>query len=123
MTGKQVLQQRARSLRKAQTPAENKLWNALRCRQITGVRFGRQRILGNYILDFYAPSLRLAIELDGGQHYTAEAFVYDNCRDAWLTKQGIVVLRFTNLEIANEFDVVLEDIYRTVCAMKKRISV
>ena len=79
-------------------------------RQLRGVRFLRQYVIGNFILDFVAPSIGLAIELDGGQHYEHEAKRYDSVRADWLSSQGICVVRYTNSDVAEEFEAVLSDI-------------
>jgi very-short-patch-repair endonuclease len=83
-------------------------------RQVCGVRFLRQRRVGNFILDFYAPSIRLAVELDGGQHYETDALRYDRYRSEWLRVQGIAVLRYSNLDVTQHLDDVLRDIERAV---------
>ena len=62
----------ARELRKNMTDAEKKLWSKLSRRQMSGYQFYRQRIIGNYIVDFYCPKSKLAIEIDGGQHYSGK---------------------------------------------------
>ena len=62
----------ARVLRAEATDAERALWTILRDRRLGGVKFRRQHSVGPYILDFFCPALRLAIEADGGQHYTVE---------------------------------------------------
>lgn len=63
------------------------------------VNFARQYRVGSYILDFYAPSIKLAIELDGGQHYEDQAILYDEKRTAFLKSVGIKVIRFSNDEV------------------------
>lgn len=87
-------------------------------RQVGGVRFLRQHIVGNFILDFHAPSIKLAIELDGGQHYEAAAAEYNARRSEWLASQGIFVLRYTNLDVSQRLDDVLGDIERTVLRLQ-----
>ncbi len=57
-------------LRKDMTKAETRLWTRLRGKQLNQIQFYRQKIIGNYIVDFYCPKTSLVIELDGGQHYT-----------------------------------------------------
>ncbi len=108
------MKSRAGELRRNQTPAERALWRRLRLRQVGGVRFLRQRVVGNFILDFYAPSVRLAVELDGGQHFEADAAACDAMRSRWLGARGIEVLRYTNLDVSQRMDNVLDDISRTV---------
>ena len=109
---------RASDLRRNQTPAERELWKHLRLRQIDGVRFLRQHVAGGCILDFYAPSIRLAIELDGGQHYESDAREHDEARSCWLASRGVEVLRYTNLDVSRRLDDVLDDIMRAVARLK-----
>ena len=86
-----------RELRANGTPAERALWNWLKNKQIRGLRFRRQFSVGNYILDFYCPSLKLAIELDGDYHYHMVMPEQDWKRDQELMcKHGIKTLRFEN---------------------------
>ena len=102
-----ALKQRRRELRLNQTEAEKTLWKHLRNRQIYGMKFFRQFSVGPYILDFYCPQLRLAIELDGGQHTEDDAREYDAARSAYLQAQGIDVMRFWNHEVLNKTESVL----------------
>jgi ATP-dependent helicase HrpA len=95
------LKERRRNLRKSQTDAERKLWQILRNKQINGLKFFRQYSVGNYILDFYCPKMRLAIEVDGGQHAENK---HDDMRTAYLQKQNILVLKFWNNEILNNLE-------------------
>ena len=99
-----------RQLRRQLTPAEAALWNALKNRQLDGRRFRRQASVGPYILDFYCPAERLAIELDGAAHDHALAQAHDARRDAWLAAQGIRTLRFVNDELRHNMDGVLDEI-------------
>jgi very-short-patch-repair endonuclease len=112
------MKSRAGDLRSNQTPAERGLWKHLRLRQIDGVRFLRQYVVGGSILDFYAPSIRLAIELDGGQHYETNARERDAARSRWLASRGVEVLRYTNLDVSRRIDDVLDDILRAVARLK-----
>ena len=73
------------------TEAEKLLWSKLRCRQLKGLQVYRQRIIGNYIADFYCSKASLIIELDGGQHYSAEGMQRDAVRDGYLKSQGYTV--------------------------------
>jgi very-short-patch-repair endonuclease len=118
MTDRLVLKRRAGDLRRNQTPAERVLWARLRLRNMAGVRFLRQHVIGDYIIDFYAPSLRLAIELDGGQHYDLDKVRYDERRTARLTVQDVAVLRYTNLDVSQRLEDVLSDIERVVSRLK-----
>jgi very-short-patch-repair endonuclease len=96
------------------TDAEQKLWYRLRRDQL-GVRFYRQRTVGSYIVDFYAPRAKLVIEVDGGQHFEDSHLTKDRLRDEWLKGQGLCVLRFNNREVLLETDAVMDEIYRVVC--------
>lgn len=107
---------RARSLRKASTPAENKLWDALRRKQIHSLRFRRQYPLGTYFADFVCLPARLIVEVDGGQHADDEGLIYDRKRTAWLEGQRFRVLRFWNHEVFENMDVVLDRIADAVKA-------
>ena len=89
---------------------ERRLWYRLRSGQIDGHRFRRQHPAGPYVLDFYCPELRLAIELDGGQHSFAAGIGRDQCRDAWLATHGVEVLRFWNSDVIENMTGVLEKI-------------
>jgi very-short-patch-repair endonuclease len=90
--------EKRRDLRRESTPHEAALWRLLKARRFAGVKFRRQHPCGPYVLDFYCPQHRLAVELDGGQHFLAPGEAYDQRRDAYLAGRGIKVLRFgTNL--------------------------
>lgn len=104
----------ARFLCSGMTDAEQKLWFHLRRKQIGGVQFYRQRPVGNCIVDFYAPSVRLVIEVDGSQHFEADGKRQDEVRDAWLQQQGLAVMRFDNLQVLRETEAVLDSIARTI---------
>ena len=98
----------ARNLRKEMTKEERKLWYTFLCK--LPVRFRRQQIIGNYIVDFYCHSRRLVIELDGSQHYEEKGKNADIERDTYLTKLGHPVLRYANLDVNRNFRGVCEDI-------------
>ena len=78
------------------------------------MQFYRQRIIGNYIVDFYCPKAKLIIELDGSQHYEEEAVEYDILRTEYLSSFGLIVLRFTNREIDISFEGVCQNIERAI---------
>jgi BirA family biotin operon repressor/biotin-[acetyl-CoA-carboxylase] ligase len=106
-----VAQRNARTLRRAMTDSERKLWYGLRAEQL-GVKFRRQHPLGNYIADFACLDPKVIVELDGSQH--AEQAEYDDRRDRFFREQGFQVLRFpTNAPFAN-FDGVREAILEQV---------
>jgi len=108
------LKKRARRLRKNMTEAEVRLWNYLRMKQIKGLQFFRQRPIGNYIVDFYAPEAKLVIEVDGGQHYNKEGLGYDEVRDAFIESQGLKVIRFSNLDVLRNTEGVVKRIIEVV---------
>ena len=88
-----LLKQRRRELRRNQTEAEKTFWARVRNRQFYRMRFFRQYSVGPYIVDFYCPKLKLAIELDGGQHARNDNLESDAARSAYLKAQGIDVMR------------------------------
>ena len=98
-----------KSLRSSATDAEKKLWRHLKAKQ-SGAKFRRQYSVDAYVLDFYAAQLRLAIEIDGDSHFNPAAIAYDQERTAYLEAFGIEVMRFTNLEISENIEGVLEKI-------------
>jgi len=103
------LRDHARTLRAQATDAERKLWQVLRGHQL-GARFRRQHIIEPFVLDFYCVSLKLAIELDGGQHAAPDAHHADRTRSAFLARQGIAVLRFWNNDVMTNLEGVLAQI-------------
>jgi very-short-patch-repair endonuclease len=90
------------------TPAENRLWQAVRSRRLKGSRFRRQQPIGPFIADFYCPAAQLVVELDGGVHATQQG--YDESRDEVLRANGLLVLRFPNTRVMEEMPKVLEEI-------------
>jgi very-short-patch-repair endonuclease len=108
------LKRRARSLRANPTDAEQRLWARLRRKQVLGVQFYRQKPIGNYIADFYAPVARLVVEVDGSQHLESEQAEHDRRRTAYLKQMGLRVLRYTDRQVLLELDPVLEEIFRAV---------
>ncbi|MBL8895702.1 MAG: endonuclease domain-containing protein [Rhizobiales bacterium] len=105
---------RARKLRVEQTPAETKLWSRLRNNAVHGVAFRRQHPIGNFVLDFYAPAVRLAVELDGSQHNEDRHQVRDKARSLWLSRKGIRTLRFWNLDVVKDIETVLDTIWHAI---------
>lgn len=93
----QQTEQAARRLRQHLTPTEVQLWSALRCRQLAGLKFRCQHPVGRFIVDFYCPSCKLIIEVDGDIH--AQQKAYDEARTEQLQSFGYQVLRFANEEV------------------------
>ena len=108
------LKGRARSLRANLTDAEERLWARLPRKQVLGVQFYRQKAMGNYIADFYAPVARLVVEVDGSQHFDLAKAEYDRRRTAYLTWMRLRLLRYTDRQVLLELDSVVEDIFRAV---------
>ncbi len=104
----------ARELRKQLTPTELHLWLLIRNKQILSVPFYRQKVIGKYIVDFFAPSVKLVLEVDGSQHYEPEAIEQDLSRDTYLRELGLSVLRFDNQQVRSSVESVLHTIYEYI---------
>jgi very-short-patch-repair endonuclease len=102
------IKSKARLLRKNMTDAEKILWEKLRNRQLKGLYFRRQHPYGIFILDFFCHEINLAIEVDGDIHL--DQLQYDADRSEFLESTGITVIRFSNMEVENNMDYVLEKI-------------
>jgi len=98
----------ARHLRKGMTPHEKHLWYDFLCN--FPVKFYKQRVIDNFIVDFYCSRAKLVIELDGSQHHTEQGIAHDKARTTILESLGLRVLRFSNFEIDNNFDGVCQAI-------------
>jgi|SRR5688572_6833356 len=102
------LKGRARALRRDPTPAERKLWfDFLRTHRL---KFTRQKPLRRYVADFYCAQRKVVIEVDGDTHYTCRGEHYDAVRTGALAEEGIHVLRFTNIEVMQQFEAVCQRI-------------
>lgn len=99
-----------KQLRNNLTSAEATLWKLLKGKQLEGRKFRRQFSVENYILDFYCPSERLAVELDGAGHFTEDGFLYDEERTKVLNSLDIKVIRFENKEVFDSPEHVLHAI-------------
>ena len=97
-------------LRKNMTKAEIILWSKLKGKQLNGLKFRRQHGINNYIVDFYCPELRLAIEVDGDVHCYNSRITYDKQRQRDIEALGIKVLRYTNNDVVKNLEGVLNDI-------------
>ena len=107
-----VIREHARENRHHQSPAEAKIWKALRNHNLDGHKFRRQHPLGPYIVDFYCHEANLVVELDGRSHDAQ--LEYDAARTAWLESQGCRVLRFSNVQVMKDIVSVVEGI-RLAC--------
>jgi very-short-patch-repair endonuclease len=105
----------AKTLRNNQTDEEKKLW--YQYLSSYPIRFLRQKVIDNCILDFYCAKCRLGIELDGNQHFTEKGIGHDTARTELLNAYGVTVLRFTNDQIRNDFCTVCRKIDEAVKAL------
>ncbi len=105
---KSNLTETSQKLRKEMTIPEKILW--YRFLRRLPIHFYRQKVFGKYIVDFYCHEAKIIIELDGNQHLLPEAKAYDELRDREFLNEGILVLRYKNREIIENFDEVCEDI-------------
>lgn len=97
---------RRRELRATMTAAERMIWERVRGSQL-GSRFRRQHSIGDYIVDFYCPTARLVIEIDGSTHNSEQQQNHDALRTHYLKSVGHHVLRFTNKEVQEDIDHIL----------------
>ena len=97
-------------LRNDCSESEHRLWFRLKSRQLNGYKFRRQQGIGPYVVDFYCPTLHLVIEIDGDSHFDEISQIHDQRRDQYLENINIRVLRFTNLEIKENIEGVLQKI-------------
>ncbi len=101
-------------LRNNATNTERILWSKLKEKQLFGQKFRRQHGIGPFIVDFYCPECKLAIEIDGATHWTREAKEYDRRREEYIGRYGVHFLRFTNSAVVENLDGVLMAIAEAV---------
>jgi very-short-patch-repair endonuclease len=106
----------AKRLRREATPAERRLWKALRRDALDGFHFRRQQVIEGYIADFYCDGAKLAIELDGGVHQ--EQWQYDESRDRAIASMGVRVLRISN-DAMLDVEAVIELIRQALRSMRR----
>lgn len=114
--------QRRKTLRRTMPSAEIILWSRLNRRQLLGYKFRRQYSVYSYVLDFYCPERRLAIELDGDGHFVGRAIEYDQARQTTIEGLGITFVRFTNHEVFHNLNGVLETIVTRINDQARRKS-
>lgn len=107
---RKIMEDLRRDLRQNQTDPETILWERLRRSQLEGRKFRRQHSVGVYILDFYCPQERLAVEVDGGVHESLGQQDHDAIRDATMAQLLIRTLRVTNADVEQNIEKVLQDI-------------
>jgi very-short-patch-repair endonuclease len=109
-----VIVQVAREARRKPTPAEQKLWEAIRGRKLAGLKFRHQHPYGRFILDAFCVEHQLEIEIDGGIHSNSDQRAYDAARTEYLNLHDIRVLRFTNDQVLDHLDEVLSDVLKAI---------
>lgn len=109
-----IFKERRKELRNKSTETEKILWDYLKSSKLGGFKFIRQYSAGPYILDFYCPKIRLAIELDGNQHGEKDSILYDNDRTEYLESVNIKTIRFWNNELVKNPKIVVDQIYKKV---------
>ena len=95
-------------------PAEVTLWSKLRSKGLNGCKFRRQYSIGSYIVDFYCPQIKLVIEVDGDSHFVDGADSYDRNRQAIIVSLGISFLRFTNRDVYERLEGVINTILERI---------
>ena len=109
-----LLKEKRKELRNNSTLSEKILWSKLKKGNQFNLKFRRQYSIGNYIVDFYCTELKLAIEIDGDSHFQEGAEKKDLIRTKFLTEQGIELIRFTNNDVKDNWQSVLNEIAREV---------
>jgi very-short-patch-repair endonuclease len=109
---------RARELRKNDTEAERRLWEALRARRLGGYKFVRQHLVGSFIADFACRENKLIVEIDGATHGSDEETAYDDRRTRILERQGWRILRATNHDVFTNRDGVCKTILIALAELK-----
>jgi very-short-patch-repair endonuclease len=112
--------EKRRILRKNSTEAEVMVWAKLRGNQALGYKFRRQYSVGAYVIDYYCPALKLAVEIDGDSHSGAEAMANDEHRQASIESLGIRFLRFRNEDIYENLEGVLKAIAEVIETLSNR---
>jgi len=110
-----------RNLRKQEVGAEKILWSKLRNKQ-QKFRFRRQYGIGKYIVDFYCPKLKFALEIDGVTHFEDEEIRNDLIREKFLNRFGVKIRRYTNNDVYNDLESVLADIYGSCLEREEEIK-
>lgn len=104
------LKKPSRKLRHKMTNTERYLWSKLKMKQLNGYQFYRQKPIGNYIVDFYCPSAKMVIEIDGSQHFYDDGLEHDKERDAYFNNLGLKALRFTSVDVLKNLEGVIDKI-------------
>jgi very-short-patch-repair endonuclease len=111
---------RARAMRKTLTPAEARLWVALRDLRSDGFHFRRQTPLRGYYLDFFCWARGVIVEVDGGSHLDEDRARQDRVRDAVFAREGLITLRYDNLRVREQLAEIIEDVRGSCLARPTR---
>ena len=111
--------QKRQTLRNNMPPSEKIVWAKLRNQQIESCKFRRQYSIDRFVVDFYSSELRLAIEIDGNSHYQDGVPEYDRDRQVFLESKGTRILRFTNQEVYQDIDGVVDKIREVICRLRE----
>ncbi len=107
-----MMKERAKERRRNRTDAENRMWYYLRNKRLSGYKFVREQVIGNYIADFVCREKKIIIEIDGGQHMAAVQ--YDLMRTKYLESNGYKVIRFWNNEVFQDIKAVMDSILNII---------
>jgi very-short-patch-repair endonuclease len=107
-----------KKLRNNATMAEIELWRAVKGKQLLGIKFRRQHGVGSFVVDFYAVSIKLAIEVDGQLHNDERAIKYDARRTEYLNENGITMLRFMNQDVYHHLEEVIDKIKSVIVSLQ-----
>lgn len=116
---KSTEKKKRRTLRKAIPPAEELLWAKVRNKQLASCKFRRQYSVDQFVIDFYCPELKLAIEVDGASHFKAGAAEYDHARQIFIEQFGITFLRITNTDVYENLTGVCDLIQQKISELRK----
>ncbi len=111
------------SLRRNATRTEYYFWSFLCRSQVEGLKFRRQYGVGPFVIDFYCPELRLAVEVDGETHESPEARKYDTQRTKFLQTKNIEAVRFQNGDVLENIDWVLNDLRKCINVRRAQLAV
>ncbi|WP_414581813.1 endonuclease domain-containing protein [Scytonema sp. PCC 10023] len=114
--------EKRRQLRQNITKAEKLLWDKVKDRQIENCKIRRQYSVDKFVIDFYSPELKLAIEIDGESHFENGAAEYDKERQAFLESAGITFIRFTNNDVSRSLSGVLESIAQKIRELRDNMN-
>ncbi|MCH7625184.1 MAG: endonuclease domain-containing protein [Chloroflexi bacterium] len=112
--------EKRRSLRNNMPKAETVIWSKLKGRQLLGYKFRRQYSVDRYIVDFYCPEMKLAVEIDGDSHFQNDVENNEKYRQAFIESFGVQFLRFTNEDVFKNLDGVIETVRRTALEISGR---